>query len=246
MKKFSEQTGRSFFIDGEALQKEADFDFDLKAKDVLDKIADAFDYSWSLSRHQVILLNKRFENPDELPQMRLREMRRMAKDILTFWPASSSEARSRFYPFDHRSIYAGNGLYRTLTPDQLAFLQSGQRLDYEHLSPEQQHIVQLGINNEFLGITHDMWETLDACMNNLPRSILQFRLWHGRPDIPGSDNLNNEWGSLDCIWSNDPHGLNYYRVALHPTESEQNERGIKAAQEYSKQKEQEKVNEQKK
>ena len=246
MQRFAEQTGKGYFIDGEPLQKDMELDFDLTAKDALDKIAEAFDYTWTLSRHQVILLNKRFKDPDDLPQMQYREMRHMAQDILSVWPAPSSPVRSQWYPFDHRSIYAGNALYRTLTAEQLAYLQTGQKLTYDQLSEPQQDIIALGINNELVGTTRDAWDMLGACMDNLPRSVLQYRAWRGRPDAPNSATLDSELGSLDCVWSDNPRILSYYRVALHPTEAARNTRSKEAGERDEKRKTQEETDAKKK
>ncbi len=233
MRLFAEQTGSSYFIDGEPLQKEADFDFDLKAKDALDKIADAFDYLWTVSRRGTILLNKRFKNPDELPQMPYREMRRMASDLFSLWPTPASPVHSQLYPFDHRSIRAGNGLYQALTADQIAYLQTGQFLTYDQLSPDQQHIVDLSVRNQFTETTGDAWEILKICLDNLPRSTLQFRLWRSRADIPGSDDFPEGWGSLDCVWDKPaPYTLTYFHAATQPTEKAQFEASVKAAEKY--------------
>ena len=235
MQLFAEQTGRSYFIDGEPLQKEADFDFDLKASDALDKIADAFDYLWAASKHGAILLNKRFKNPDELPQMQYREMRRMASDLFSLWPAPASPVHSQMYPFDHRLISAGNGLYQALTADQIAYLQTGQMLTYDQLTPDQQHIIELSLRQQFTDTSGDAWEILKTCLDNLPRSTLQFRLWRDVPDMLYPDAIPADLGSLDCIWDKPtPYVLTYFRVATYPSEKAQFEQSTKKAEAYSK------------
>lgn len=190
----SVKLGRSILVDGEPKAEKLYVEFHGSAKEALDKVSDQLDCTWTTGKQGVILMQKRFHNRDDLPQMHLKEMQKMAQDVLAIWPAAPSEVRSSYYPFDIMDISPANGLYRALTPEQRRELHSGLMLSFDTLSPEQKEIVRLGIYNGVVNNSRDVWQKLkDRLMGMSQEGYLQWRPIN--PLKPTPDRM-----SLDYIW----------------------------------------------
>jgi hypothetical protein len=193
----SDQIGHGIVLDGRPLLSKASFRLHNSAKSALDQIAEGFDCSWKVGKSGAILMSKRFHQPGDLPQMHLKEMQKMAADLLTIWPENASNARMSSYPFAAAPVAPGNALYRTLTREQHQILRSGSPLTFQDLSPEQKDLVRLGILTGAAGNSHDVWQGLNARLANMSQSYLQWRSWfHGPLDTQPTPFQY----SLEYIW----------------------------------------------
>ena len=78
----SEQLGCSIVADDTPMKKQADVDIEGTGKEVLDRVAETFDYAWTLNRQGIITMHKAFKDPGDAPQTNLPEMRKMAQQAI--------------------------------------------------------------------------------------------------------------------------------------------------------------------
>ncbi len=166
----SQRIGKSILVDDEPLNSGADIEFKGSLKMALDRIGDAFDYSWRLSKRGSILMNKRFRtNPDELPQMNLPELRQMAADMLLVLGA---------LPYDLSPVPVEDHIARilnSLTPEQGAAIRGGAVFYGKDLSVEQRQVLaQYRCNGTFEPV-YSIWSALSNALNDLPHAYLQLR-----------------------------------------------------------------------
>lgn len=196
----SDQIGHGIVLDGKPLLARGSFKLHTSAKSALDQVAECFDCSWTSGKHGVILMSKRFHQPDDLPQIHLKEMQKMAADLLSIWPEDASKARLSHYPFTTVRISPGNALFRTFSSDQVKYLNDGHVLTYQELTAEQKDLIHLCILNGASGDSHDIWDGLNARLAKMPESYLQWRSWfHNRLDqhpTPFQYSLEYIWPDL--------------------------------------------------
>lgn len=80
----------NILADDEPLLPQVTLNIDGSAKEALDKVSDAFDYSWKQKSSGIIVMVKRFHDAAEHPQYNLPELRRMAHDVAGIFKAVSS------------------------------------------------------------------------------------------------------------------------------------------------------------
>ena len=78
----SKQLNVSIFVDDRPIHPPIDFSMETTARKALNRIADAYDYDWKLTKSGSILLYKRFRNPQEFPQSDYAEWLQVSKDAL--------------------------------------------------------------------------------------------------------------------------------------------------------------------
>jgi hypothetical protein len=200
LRTLSERIGRGIILDGKPLVSEGTLQLHTTAKKALDQVAETFDCTWDLGKHGAVLMNKRFHQPGDLPQLHLKEMQKMAADLLTIWPENAGKARLSRYPFVTPQISPGNALFRTFTDEQVTILKSGNQIIFQDLSDTQKDLVRLGILNGASGTSHDIWEGLNARLEKMPYSYLQWRSWfHNQLDshpTPYQFSLEYIWPDL--------------------------------------------------
>ena len=159
--------GIAVLADGWPLRDTADLDFRGSLRDALDRIAEAFDYTWKLSSKGMVLLNKRFKNPDERPQLNLLELRHVAKEMLTALPPVESAE-------DHtdwgKMIVT---LADMLSPEQTQMLQSGKKLAASDLTPAQRILLERIILTRGFSVPRGVWERLYFQLDNMKSSVVQ-------------------------------------------------------------------------
>ncbi len=157
-------------VDDEPLLTKADLKFDGTGKDALDKVMDAFDYTWEVSKSGGVLMRKRFRNPVEHPQMNYAELRQMARDAVTildtlhFNPQTYQET----WPYILRELYESFTLeQRVIMTDETKSLTMPQ------LAPEQRALVEKAIYCSMFQEQIRAWNAFAAQLDALPQSWMQ-------------------------------------------------------------------------
>src|SRR5258708_4855765 len=122
IRELSKQIGRSILADDLPLLQQADMELHGTAKEALDRVSDRFDFTWALSKHGIILMRKRFRNPNEFPQINLPELKQTTKSVLSaLWliPDSMNSGAAGW-------AYAMKDLVSAFTPDQANALRDGK------------------------------------------------------------------------------------------------------------------------
>ena len=163
VKHLSEAAHLSILVDGEpdSLDRNA-ASFQIKAtkRDVLDRLANAFDYEWSLTKANVVLLRKRFMVRGERPQTHVAEMKQLMKDIVAAFNLAPRIERG-----DPRAGIM-NQLARTLTPEQLAFLVQGNKTRAADLRPDQLSLVHAAILASTFGVLEEKVSDCEPFISN--------------------------------------------------------------------------------
>lgn len=168
-------------MDDAPLLPPPDLDCEGTGKEVMDKVCDAYDYSWRVGRQGMTLLSKRFYNPDELPQMSLPELQQMGRDALTALAGVTCDPRVTGWAYGCKTLYEG------CTPAQLETLKQGSPLRYAELSAAQQEtLAQMLLNRRFAEIILSA-KMLSETFDLVPASLVQARdpapLWRNK-DMP--------------------------------------------------------------
>lgn len=157
----------SLVVDDESQVTQVDLDLHGSIEQVLDAVASAFDYTWSLNRHNVIVMTKQFHNPVSYPQMNSGEMRQMAQDMLAILNDIRTEAQ---FGGAQSPLKA---LYESFTPTQLSEIQMGRSLIARDLQPSQRNLVEQSIISNSYGDFRSTWQILLTELNEMPRSLLR-------------------------------------------------------------------------
>lgn len=165
----SRQIGKNIVVDDEPLLKSAAFNIDGTTKDVLDKVAATFDYSWTLSRSGVIMLTKRFQSPDEVPQMNLPELRQMVKQSLAALSNVQCDTQEDWWCFQCKT------LFELFSSQQQQDLKAGQSIGYADWTAEQRTLTrQMVVNRRFAGILRG-WKYIDMMLSGFSRAAVQMQ-----------------------------------------------------------------------
>jgi hypothetical protein len=165
----TKQTHVNILVDGQPLLQKADIKLSGSLHDALDSIADAFDYTWSVSKGGAVLMSKRFMSQDERPQVNLAEMLEMTRNMVraltlvdydkdeTHWPLLVTQVADSF------------------TQQQRKVLESGERIHASDLQPQQKAALQQAIlSNTFIKALR-VWDGAIPNLENMERSKLQAR-----------------------------------------------------------------------
>lgn len=165
----SAQTGVSIMTDGAPRRASAELNYSGIADEALHRVADLFDYKWRVSSAGVILMTKRFSDPDERPQVNLPEMRRVSQEIMRLLD---------FLPYDREPHSEGRtltALMNALEPGQVERMKAGSLLKVGTLSPRQRALVEAAVLTNTLAPTYQAWFKLYQQLTNLNQSWLQAR-----------------------------------------------------------------------
>jgi hypothetical protein len=154
LKEMAEKYGVRAAVEGTPLRERADITFQGTLREALDRLSDLFDYQWRVSRSGVILMNKRFTDPNDIPQMLLQEYRQVAKDQLAVLPDTAPD------PDHERWGELLLSLARTLTASQLQALNQGARLSPGDLTPQQRRLFDQAIYARIYGPPRGIWERI--------------------------------------------------------------------------------------
>ena len=171
LKAISSATGRTILADGEPLKATITEGFSGSAREVLDKAADRFDFSWVVNSRNTILLNKRFHDSDDIPQTHLPEMQRMGKDIMTALDALHFDSN-----VTHDKLIL-NQLYNSLSPQQKEVLANRQPLKFQDVSAEQAEVMKQAIMNNAASALYSVWDHVSQQLMGVPTSSLYTQVY---------------------------------------------------------------------
>jgi len=197
--------------DGEPLLQKADINLDGTLREALDKVADLFDYNWTVSRAGVVLMTKRFKNPKERPQFNLPEMLGLTHDMITALTAIDYDRDPSHWQIRVKQMAS------TFTTEQLRALESGKTLRGSDLLPTQQGLLQNAVvSKAFAGALH-LWEDLLPNLEAMPKSRLQARNRDNSND--GGTVTAPEYEYLYIFRRADGqlHALNFPKIEIGPT-----------------------------
>lgn len=165
--------------DGEPKRENATLEFDGNLKTALDKIADAFDYTWT-TKSGIVLMNKRFKSKGEQPQVNLPEMRQMTKEIVDVFRSVPFNTDPKQWPLMLQN------LAQSFTPEQAQMLLDGQTLQGSQLAAPQLNLLTQAIYTATFAQPLPIWETLFFQLEGVPNSYLlaKVRSEQSESDVP--------------------------------------------------------------
>lgn len=155
----AKQSKRSILVNDEPRNNQADIDFKGTLKDALDSVATAYDYAWTVNKRGIVLMTKRYSRKEEYPPLNVEELQETAKDSLAILKTFTFNPQPDVIPL----ILA---VYSSLTKEQAAALQAGQKLRSAQLSPDQNKIVEEAILNGLLSPPFNIWS---QCADQMER-----------------------------------------------------------------------------
>jgi len=144
----------------------ADVKFKGTVKEALEKIGQTYDYGWTATQVNIVVMGKRFTSPFDRPQVNMDEMRKMAADQLRVL---------RLLKYDKDVNAWGTtikSLAHTFTPEQMQKLTKGERLTSSEISPAQMELVRQAIVTRILAGPATAFERLLAQMTTMKTSKL--------------------------------------------------------------------------
>lgn len=171
-----QQYNLNFAVDGKPITSQKDLEISGTLQEALDTVASDFDYSWALTSSNVILMNKRFHNQMEMPQINLNEAKQTARDMLNALqglPSHSdpTELGGMIFDMAHR-----------LSAEQIHALRSGKLIPVTELSAEQYARAQAAMYCAGFGQTYRMWNDLLTLLTALPGKSLDSVNYHSRSE----------------------------------------------------------------
>ncbi len=176
VKTIAKQANINLIADGMPLEQSVDFAVTGTLQEILDTLADKFDYTWKTASADVIVMNKRFQDGHELPQAHYAEIKQVAKDVLDGLNALPHDPHAEeLYQtgnFVRRWPQMIKTLIKDLSAQQMTALQQGQRLGMADFSPDQRNLLVNAIYDNGFFSTHGQWYGLMSLLKELPRSYL--------------------------------------------------------------------------
>lgn len=176
IKTIAKQANINIIADGMPLEQSVDFTLTGTLQEILDALADKFDYTWKTASADVIIMNKRFQDGRERPQAHYAEIKQVVKDVLDGLNALPHDPHAEevyqtgnFVPRWPQMIKT---LIKDLSPQQMAALQQGQRLSMTDFSPDQRGLLINAIYDNGFFSTRGQWYGLMSLLKELPRSYL--------------------------------------------------------------------------
>jgi hypothetical protein len=160
----------NIIVNDEPRDNQADIEFKGTFKDALDKIADAYDYAWTVNKQGIVLMTKRFSRQDEYPPLNAGELHQTAEDSLA--AISAFKFNSQADP----AVLIQN-VYTSLTQEQQNALKNHQKILGRHLSDVQRLHMQDAILNHLLATPSTEWDMFrlltEVVANATPASSLR-------------------------------------------------------------------------
>src|SRR5579871_1188950 len=131
------ETHINILVDGVPIKRKCDLEATGTLAEILDRLGNEFDYDWREIKGDVVLMTKRFANPDERPQIILPEARLMVQELdqlLNFLPGDPDPTQ---HDGKARNALLARELLDSLTPEQMAIQKTRGSLHANNLSPEQ-------------------------------------------------------------------------------------------------------------
>lgn len=155
----------TILADGESILDNVSFNASgVSLREVVDTVTDKFDYKWYVTSGGVVVMTKRFESPQERPQMHLAEMQQMSKDIVKAFSLVPA-AEPGIVP--HPGL---RQLMRSLSPDQYHAITGSQPFFARDLQPDQFQLYTQCLWQAHLTNILPNWNLLSQLLDNFPAS----------------------------------------------------------------------------
>jgi hypothetical protein len=164
----------SIITDGVPERSAMNLEVDGTVREALDQIAAGFDCDWSVSKSGIIMISRHFADPTEHPQIHLKEMQQMVRDIIAAFQLVPAEV----YTANFNVLL--NQIARSLTPAQTSALESGT-LTGADLNEPQLAWLNLAIQNYTFAFANRQRYLTPTLMDGMPLSFLQLKAVAG-PD----------------------------------------------------------------
>jgi hypothetical protein len=168
LKDISDRYGVSVLADGAPVLGKTTIDFKGTLRDSLDIVADAFDYAVSVHKSGIVSLMKKFNDPDDLPQLVPAEIRQTAADMLAILPDQPSDTS------DPPLLWASwlRQLARRLPADILDGMKNGKSYAFSDLTPDIQRSLADVLAWRAFGVARSAWDRLYRQLDRFEQSTL--------------------------------------------------------------------------
>lgn len=163
----SRQIGVNIVADDVPHLTPASIAVDGTARQALDAITHRFDTGWSQTKRGEIIVQKRFDEPTEHPQIHRTDSVEIAHSILSALRSTGLRPNADAIATELR------GLYATLTPQQMQEIGSGHDLPVRGLSLQQRLAVYNSTIHAAFGRVFNLWEQLESQLRGIDRTWLE-------------------------------------------------------------------------
>lgn len=175
----AKQIEHNIVVNDEPHDDQADIEFTGVVKDMLDKVTEAYDYTWKMGKSGTILMSKRFSRQMEYPPLNAQELNQTARDTLAILDSFNIDFQKNWN--QPALVLAA---YEALTPEQSAMLRAGKTISVAQLSDVQKQRIQDVVLGSLLGPRWSHWSMLatqtQTLMNAAPTSYAQLRYYERR------------------------------------------------------------------
>ena len=161
-------------------------------KDALDRVADLFDYTWRVRKGIFIVFEKRFDDPNEHPQLILPELLTIARGMNAVLTGIPYQSKSFFYSADIRAFY------HSLTPEQVSRLERKESLAIGELSDVQSGLMLTALYSSAYHPLIHAWQDLELQLASMPASNLTLKQINGYR-VLGYQYPQREYGQIGGV-----------------------------------------------
>jgi len=158
----------SIVTDGVPDRVAANLEVDGTVREALDKLAAGFDCGWSVSKSGIVMIARRFADETEHPQIHLKEMQQMVRDI----HAALQLVPPEVYNMNCNVLL--NQLEHSFTPTQMAACKDGT-LTGADLDTQQFSCLNSAIQNYTFAFAIRWRYLTPVLMDGMPSSFLQLK-----------------------------------------------------------------------
>ena len=165
----SKQLNVSIFVDDRPIHAPIGFSMETTARKALNRIANAYDYEWRLTKSGSILLYKRFKSPQEFPQSDYAEWLQVSKDALRVL----GETEHDFSFTSSNTIL--HSFVSNLSYEQGNELRNGKRLPATALDEKSASYLREYMYVRAFEVTVLEWQGLRDILLQMPQNALKLR-----------------------------------------------------------------------
>ena len=163
------QSSLNYVVEDLPIKTRGVLTFQGSLKDALDRVADLFDYTWRVRKRTFIVFEKRFDDPNEHPQLVLPELLTIARGMNTVLKGIPYQSESAFYDQDIQAFH------HSLTPDQVSRLERKESLAIGELSDVQSGLMLTALYTSAYQRLIHAWRDLEFQLASMPASNLMLK-----------------------------------------------------------------------
>jgi len=163
----AKQMNCNIVVDDSPHHAPIDFSMETTSRKALDRIANAYDYEWRLTKNGVLIFHKRFNDPNEFPQMNPAEWKQTAKDVLQILGEHDFQGENRQ---ELRTFVLG------LTPEQIVKMNAKKHLSISTFNEMQNAVLREYLYERIFETTFRAWHQITDDLKMLPTGSIQMRM----------------------------------------------------------------------